>query len=75
MALPYGITSESTMFRIVYETELEGVYAITSVSYLIGDKTSDGTGYYAAMDPYPSMLFIDKIWVETIEGLVSDPPL
>ena len=75
MGLPYGVTSESTMFRIVYETELEGVYAITSVSYLIGDKTSDGAGYYAAMDPYPSMLFIDKIWVETIEGLVSDLPL
>jgi hypothetical protein len=75
MALPYGVTSESTMFRIVYETELEGADAFTSVSYLIGDKTSDGTGYYAVMDPYPSILFIDKAWIETIEGLVSDPPL
>ncbi len=75
MALPYGISSESTFVRIVYATELVGADAIASVSYLIGDKTPDETGYYAVMDPYPSILFIDKTWVEIIEGLVPDPSL
>jgi hypothetical protein len=50
---------------------------IDSMSLLIGDKTPDGTGYYALWKSnqfFRPTIIVDAQWVETFFGLFDDPP-
>ena len=74
-ANPYGVTDDAPEIRILFQTAwVEGVEAISRISYFLGDKAPDDSGYYAQVDPYPSILLLDTAWVETITALASAPP-
>ena len=50
---------------------------IESMTLLIGDKTPDGTGYYAlwvSNQFFRPAIILDAQWVETFFGLFDDPP-
>ena len=54
-----------------------GTDYIENMSLLIGDKTPDGTGYYALWESdqfFRPTIIVDAQWVETFFGLFDDPP-
>ena len=54
-----------------------GTAYLEKMALLIGDKTPDGTGYYALWESdqfFRPTIILDAEWVETLFGLFDDPP-
>ena len=54
-----------------------GTGFIDSMALMIGDKTPDGTGYYALWESdqfFRPAIIVDAEWVETLFGLFDDSP-
>lgn len=75
----WGIDEEvSSAIEIRFPDESDyGTVFLEHMSLLIGDKTPDGTGYYALWESdqfFRPTIIVDAEWVETLFGLFDDPP-
>lgn len=71
----YGIAEDSTQIVLTFQTQTEaGIEYNEDITYSLGNKAADGSGYYAQAKDFEPVFLLDGQWSDIFINLATNPP-